>query len=593
MNGKQKKLTGYPSIDKPWLKYYSEEAIKAKLPECTVYEYLWQNNKEFFDKTAINYFDRKITFGELFENIDRTAKAFTRLGLNKGDIIIMATVTTPETVYAFYALNRIGVIPNMVDPRTSTEGIREYISEVDAKVVLTIDVAYPKIKKAIEGKTKVESVLIVSPADSLPTVKKTLFWLGNKLKGKSIRFVENCKTWSEFLKNGKNVKIPELPYEKDSCCVIVHTGGTTGSPKAVMLSNDNLNAAASQSLNSPLLMKRGSILLNIMPPFIAYGMVLGIHTAFSAGWESVIIPKFEPTQLVELILKYRPNGMMGVPTYYEHLMSSPKLVDVDLSFIKVMLSGGDRTTAEFERRMNEFFVSHKTPIQLSKGYSMTEASSTATISFENANLIGCNGIPLKNTVIAAFEPGTDKELPYNEEGEICISTPTIMLGYYGREKETAEVVRKHSDGSFWVHSGDMGYVDENGFVFIDGRIKRLIIRFDGFKVFPTMIENVVAAHSAVETCCVVGMADKEHSQGKLPVVYVVVSNEDADKSQIEQELQELCTRELPEYAQPEEYRFVEDLPMTSIGKIDYQKLEEEASMKEKEDILCLMHQQEN
>lgn len=229
----EKKLTGYPSIDKPWLKYYSEEAINAPLPECTIYEYLWENNKGFLDDIALDYFERKITYRTLFNNIEKAAKGFAALGLKRGDIVIMATVTTPETIYAFYALNKIGVIPNMVDPRTSVEGLREYIREVDAKVVLALDACYTKMMDAIQG-TTVKTIIVTSPADSLPLVKKTAFTLLNRIREGKPHFAECAICWNNFIHEGASTEAEIAPCTKDDCCVIVHTGGTTGTPKGVI-----------------------------------------------------------------------------------------------------------------------------------------------------------------------------------------------------------------------------------------------------------------------------------------------------------------------------------------------------------------------
>ena len=550
----KKNLTGYPSIDKPWLKYYSEEAINAPLPECTIYEHLWENNKEHLGDVALNYFDRKITFKELFDGIERAAKAFTALGVKQGDIIVMATVTTPETIYAVYGLNRIGAVANMVDPRTSTEGIKEYISEVNAKYVLTIDAVYPKIEEVIVG-SDVQKIIVTSPADSLPQPKKLLFNMVNKLKGMTPKLNNYCITWPDMLENGQTTNYTAATYQKGICCAIEHTGGTTGMPKGVMLTNDNFNSAAARIKNSPLRLNRQDKFLNIMPPFIAYGMVLGIHIALTHGWQSIIIPQFNSKDFSNLILKYRPAAIMGVPTYFEGLMDDPKIKGKDLSCIKVVLVGGDKALVELEKKVNTFFVEHNADIHLSKGCSMTEASATATFAFEEINKPGSAGIPLIQTIVAAFEPETDKELKVNESGEICICTPTMMSGYYGKQDETDKVLKKHSDGSVWIHSGDLGHIDEDGCVYINGRLKRMIIRYDGFKVFPPFIEDVVAKHESVESCCAVGTSDKEHSQGSLPlpVIYIVLKPEyRGNAAKIRQELINLCQEELPEYAQPVE-----------------------------------------
>lgn len=573
----ENKLTGYPSIDKPWLKYYTEEAINATMPESTIYEYLWQSNKNHQNDIALRYFDRKISFGELFENIEAAAKALSSVGITQGDIIVMATVTTPETIYAVYALNRLGAVANMIDPRTSIEGIKEYITEVNAKYVLCIDVAYPKIEKAING-TAVKKIIITSPADSLTQPKKFIFNVVNKLKGAVPKFGANCITSTNMIANGQSSTYEVSKYQANVCCVIEHTGGTTGLPKGVMLTNDNFNSAAEQIKNSPLRLERQDRFLNIMPPFIAYGMVLGIHIALTHGWESILIPKFDPRDFADLILKYQPAGIMGVPTYFEGLMDEPKIKGKDLSCIKVVLVGGDKALVEFEKKVNAFFAEHNANIHLSKGYSMTEASATATFAFEEINKPGSAGIPFAQTIVAAFEPETDKELPFGESGEMCICTPTMMAGYYGKQKETEKIIKQHSDGRMWIHSGDLGYVDEDGCVYINGRLKRMIIRYDGFKVFPPFIEDVVSTHRAVDTCCAVGTLDKEHVQGYLPIVFAVLNCE-CDTTAIKEELFELCQKELPEYVQPVDFVFVDKMPVTPIGKVDYRALEKEAEQR--------------
>ena len=208
---------------------------------------------------------------------------------------------------------------------------------------------------------------------------------------------------------------------------------------------------------------------------------------------------------------------------------------------------------------------------------MTEASSAATAAAGRNNKPGSVGLPLVNTLVSVFEPGTDTELPIGQRGELCISGPGVMKGYYNKPAETAAILRTHADGRVWVHTGDIGYLDEDGFVYLDSRIKRLIIRHDGFKVFPSMIENVVSQHPAVHQCSVVGCVDKDHVQGRLPFVYLVLDPAvpAAKRKQIIKELRQLCIEELPEYVQPVGYKIIPEMPLTLAAKFDYRKLEEE------------------
>lgn len=276
--------------------------------------------------------------------------------------------------------------------------------------------------------------------------------------------------------------------------MIVHTGGTTGTPKGVMLSDGNLNTMAFQYKRLGVEFTREQNFLNIMPPFIAYGVVLGIHMPLVLGLNDVLIPQFDPNKFADLIIKYKPAHLMGVPTHFDKLRTNKKMINYDLSFFKSAGAGGDAITAQFETEINQFLKEHKSEYDIAKGYGMTEISSAATACRGTVNKFQSVGVPHLKTVVSVFEPDTDKELPYGAKGEICMTSPTVMLGYYANEKETNQLLRVHSDGKTWIHSGDLGYMDSDGFVFIEGRTKRLIIRHDGFKIFPTLIENKITSY---------------------------------------------------------------------------------------------------
>lgn len=561
-----KKLTGYPSIDKPWLKYYTDDAINTEMPGCTAYEYLWESNRDCLSNIALNYVGNRISFSKVFDNIEKTALAFQNVGVKAGDIVVFTTVTTPETIYSFYALSRLGAISNMVDPRTSTEGIRDYIKEVNARLLVTIDVALPKTNEAIKG-TDIEKIIVVSPADSLKRVLKILY----KIKNPTAKSIEKSICWKDFLSYGKG-KLYETPYEEDRCCLIVHTGGTTGTPKGVMLSNENLNALVLQSILTEIDMKRVHTWMDIMPPFIAYGIGMGIHLPLVIGMETYLIPSFDPQKFDELLLKYKPIHMVFVPSYWGTIINSRKLKNKDLSFIIAPTVGGDSMDINLERAANEFLREHGCDYKVTKGYGMTEVCAGISGTLDTNNEEGSVGVPFVQTLVSIFKPGTDEELKYGEIGEICITGPNVMLGYYKKPEETNEILRIHNDGREWIHSGDMGYMNENGSIFIVDRMKRMIVRYDGFKVFPSEIEKIVLSHKQVEHCCVVRFKDPEHSQGDLPAVFVV-KHDDCTEETLKEELASKCGKELPEYAQPIIWRFIDSMPHTPIGKIDYLALE--------------------
>lgn len=609
MGENMEKMTGKPSIDKPWLKYYDEEVLNKKLPEKTIYEYIAENNKKYPNRIALNYFGKKISYGQLLKNIDQTARAFRAYGIKEGDIVTICMPTIPETIYVYYALSKIGAIANMVDPRTSKEGIENYINEAKSKMLIMIDVAADKARDA-KKKTTIEKIITVSPTDSLPLgimlkkaskdinsiyedkkevakskhekepkKKDIILDYFNDMKKNESSFSKSgeCIPWSKFFKAGKKENYEPYPnYEKDKPLLIVHTGGTTGPSKGVVLSNFSVNAASFQCENAGYDFKREHSWLNIMPPFIAYGIGNGLHLPLSCGMEVILIPQFDPNKFDELLLENKPNHMVGVPSHYGNIIHSKKLKNEDLSYVIAPTVGGDKMDENLEKETNEFLREHNCEYKVVKGYGMTEVNAAVAACTSNeTNKIGSVGIPFPNTTISIFDPKTGEELGYNEQGEVCITGPNTMIGYFNNDEETNKILRKHEDGNVWVHSGDIGYMDADGNLYIVDRLKRMIIRPDGFKIFPSLIEDVVVKHPLVQSCKVVGLRDLSFSQGKLPKVHVVLNETDHNPEDIENEILMLCEQQLPEYYWPCEIEFNESLPLTPIGKIDYLKLEKE------------------
>ena len=564
----------YASQAKPWLKYYDQKFIDQTLPALSAFEYVCQRSKNHLNDTALEYYGRKFTYADLIVNVKKTAAALRGAGVKKGNIITVVSIMTPEIIALFYAADMMGATLNLVDPRYSVEGIREYIEEVDSHLLVCLNVVYERCRQAAK-RTNVEKVIVLSPADSLPPVMAVGYKLTTPDKNK---YASNVIRWKQFIKGGEGQSTAAEPYDPDHACVVVHTGGTTGSPKGVILTDDCFNGIALQFQAYPKLFHRGQKLMNVMPPFIAYGFACGIHLPLVLGFTVIIIPNLDPAKLGSLVLKHKPEHMFGVPTHYQQLASDPKLRDKDLSFIINYAAGGDSLSRGAEQTVNDFLAAHGARYPIAKGYGMTEVSSAATVAAGLDNKPGSVGIPMVNTVVAAFEPGTDQELPIGQRGELCISGPCLMKGYYNKPEETAILLRRPPAGGVWAHTGDMGYLDEDGFVYLDSRIKRMIIRHDGFKVFPSMIENVVSRHPAVHQCSVVGCADKDHTQGRLPFVYIVLkADTTAKKKQVIRELERMCAEELPEYVQPVAYKFISSMPMTPVGKVDYRQLEADIS----------------
>lgn len=587
-------LTGYASIDKPWLKYYTEEQIKTDMPNMSAYSYLYQQNNKYLGRIALSYYGRKISFDELFLKIEETAKALKVFGVKENDIVTISMPNTPEAVYLFYAMSKIGAVANMIDPRTSAEGIAKYIEEVNSDKVIIVDSYYNKVKPLSENGV-VNQIIAVSPAESLP--------LGLNLGYKAKEFIDTLKdssnknifndhtiNWQQFISNGKayNEKT-EVDFIPNRALVIEHTGGTTGMPKGVVLSNENINSVALQSVLTGIDMQREHNWLDIMPTFIAYGVGMGLHLPLTIGMETILIPQFDAQKFDELLVKYRPVHMVGVPSYWGTIIKSKKLAKKDLSYMIAPTVGGDAMDITLEKQANEYLKEHNCTSKIVKGYGMTEVTGGVSGTVDKNNEIGSVGIPFVKTTISVFEPNTENELKYNQNGEICITGPNTMIGYFKNQEATNAILKKHVDGKMWIHTGDIGHITENGSLFIVDRIKRMMIRYDGFKVFPSIIENVIGSHKAVDSCKVVSIDDIEHSQGKLPKAHVVLKEDFKPyQEQIRLEIKKLCAEQLPEYAQPVDYKFRDELPLTSIGKIDYLSLEaEDSNLKNEANIKIL------
>ena len=569
----EKTLTGYPSIDKPWLKFYTEEQINIDLPECTVYELLWNNNKDHLGEIALNYYGHRFTYGQLFDRIERAAKAFSALGVKAGDIVIICTVNTPEMVYAFYALNRLGAIANMVDPRTNIDGLRGYIQESNARLAVVVEPAYPAIVKAAIG-IELEKIIVISPADSLAPAAKILY----RMKNKAPKLTDIAMSWKSFEAQGTAVVPEYVSYAKDACCVMAHTGGTTGFPKGVLLSNDNINAVTHgyQYLGIPF--QRQHRYFDDLPPFIMYGLCLATHTTLCYGLEVILYPVFDSKDFPKQFAKYKPHHFSALVDHLKYLAQDERTKRMDLSYFITPAVGGDAVNVELEKEVNDFLHRNGCKYEATKGYGMTELAATAVTTCPKANALGSIGIPLIANTVKIVDTDTQQELKYMETGEIWISGPSIMQGYYKKPVETEEMIVTDEDGVRWIRTGDLGHMTEDGLLFHEGRIRRIYMTaHEGqpAKIFPMLVENALKKSVSVQECSVVGR--KRKNSDYYEAVAFIVKN-DIKTALLEDELNEICRKHIPTYMVPAEYRFVEELPHTPIGKIDFRALEKEATV---------------
>ena len=564
-------LIGYPSIDKPWLKYYSKEAINAKLPECTIFEYMYENNKNYPKDIAINYMGRKITYKELFENIDKTASAFIKAGVKEKDIVTIALPSIPEALYCLYALNKIGAVANMIHPLAGKEETLNYLNEVKSRVAVIFDGAYATIVDDID-KTSVEQVIVASPSDSLPIVLKIAY----NLKVKKPRLEHRFISWNDFIQKGDGFPVETSKRNCHEMAIISHTGGTTGTPKGVMCSDANINALIWQ-IGCNLLHTRQEKYLVVLPPFVNYSLVNAMLEPLAFGFQVILIPKYEPDKFADYVTKYKPNHISSIPAYWEVLLTIDKLKSVDLSCLNHIYYGGETMSIGIENAVNELLLSRGARNKLCKGLGSTEMMSAATVTYDNINLPGSVGIPLVKVNCKTVNPLSGEELSYKEEGEICFSAPTLMMGYYKNNEATDEIIKVQEDGCRWIHTGDLGYINEDGVIFVTGRIKRIIMTKgkDGqvTKLFPDRIEKAIYSNSTVALCCVVGIPHE--TRINYPKAFVVLKDGNTPGNDIKQSILSGCKELLPDYMIPEEIEFRKDLPRTSRGKVDYRALEKE------------------
>ena len=567
-------MTGYASIDKPWLKYYNENNIDKERLNCSAYDYMKHYNINNLSYNAINYMGNIITYKELLDKIDEVTKSLINLNVKSGDVVTLIMANIPENIYLFYAINRLGAVANIIDPRLKTDEIIDIVNNNKSKLVIAID-SFMNKKNILNIKknSNIENIVLVNPLETLKNNKLISFAISCKEKINYHLSSKSFIRWSYFIDNGRNVTLSDIPkYAEEKDAIMVRTGGTTGKPKIVVLSNKNLNEMANQHFLGEYNFNKKDLFLNFLPPFIAYGICGATHMPLVLGLENILIPKFDAKDFPKLMKKYKPNVVFGGPILYEKMMNSKKTKNIDLSSLRVPVSGGDTMNIELENKINKYFEDNNCYHTIGQGYGMTEVSSSACYSKESSYVEGSVGIPLINNSISIFDTDTMEEKMINEEGEVCIKTDTMMSGYFNNEIENNNVIKTHEDGSTWVHTGDIGKMNSNGNLFVIGRMKRMIVS-NGSKIFPISIESIICKNPYVESCVVVGAEHK--ALRHVPVAHIVLNDNNIDKEKLIDELNSEIKKELPDYYLPFIYVFRRNMPLTSIDKIDYKMLEQE------------------
>ncbi len=566
--------TGYPSIDRPWLSYFSKEALEDPLPQMSLFEYLYENNKYNLDSDALNYMGHKISYRELFKRIDEAAKAFLAQGVREGDIVSILTVASVPCVICFYALNKIGAVVDYINVLSTAKDLVKFFRANKSRVVVSADIFMNKTLLAAKA-IGVEHVIAFSMEEDLPFFKKvgTLFQ-SNPDVDESYLQDDIVLTWDKFIATGAHV--PDITYQKDPAtpALLAHTGGTTGFPKAVVLSDNAMNAVAFQYHYIFHLEPKESVFLNLVVPFVVYGSLINMHMPLTMRSTVVLIPNFDADDWPEYFNKYKPNYLTAIPNYVAPMLNNPRMRNVNLDCLKVIAVGGEGAGNALEVDLNRFLKRHGSKAKLLKGYGMTEMSASACTAFGDVNALGSVGAPLPRNQVQIVNPDTGLECKYNEIGEICFQGPGQMMGYMNDPEEMKTVYRKHSDGTYWLHTGDLGYMNRRGLLYIVGRIKRAILtQYKGtaYRIYPNVIEDILMSHPAVREACIVKL--HEDRRGRTKAYIALNDHNRVDEEEIERELRSYCDNEMAEYMRPFLYEFRGSLPLTPAGKVDYKLLE--------------------
>ena len=568
-----------------------EKQITAKMPwkentggvplvldyfEGSMYEKVAGIAKKYPGYTAFDFQGRSTSYGEMLANINRCAKALRAIGIRENDKVTIIMPNCPQAIYMFYALNAVGAIANMVHPLSAEKEIEFYIEKSHSVAAITLDQFYYKLEK-VRKNVKLNTLIITSIRDELPALTKAGYdlTLGRKIK----KLPENAPVlmWKEFLKLS-SVSEPDFTVrrESDDPAVILYSGGTTGKNKGIVLTNKNFNALSQQITATNPMFLPGDKMLAAMPIFHGFGLGVCIHSMLASGGRCLLLPKVNPKEYAKMLTKYKCNFIAGVPTLYEKMISNPEMEGKDLSCLKGVFSGGDSLSIELKKKFDKFLAAHGAVVQVREGYGTTETVTACCLTPIHKSKEGSIGVPFPDTYIKIVRPGTDEELPYGDEGEILLAGPTVMKEYLDEPEETANTLRTHSDGLTWVYTGDLGTMDEEGFVYFKGRAKRMIIS-SGFNVYPAQVENILDSHEKVQMSCVIGIPDPVAIQ--VVKAFVMLKPGVVESDDVKTELIEYCKKHVFRYAVPREVEFRDELPKTLVGKVAYRALEEEEAAK--------------
>jgi long-chain acyl-CoA synthetase len=554
---------------KPWLKFYGDVPEHIDYPRVTMYEALMLTVSRSPDALAYDFFGYTATYRQFGVEVDRCADALAALGLKQGDRITISMPTCPQGIICFYAANKLGAVASMIHPLSPAKEIEFYLNTAKSRFALTINAFYGKFK-AVQNKTELQTLILCRIPDYLPLIKKIGF---NLTKGRKIPPVpeDNLVVWWSDLMKRSYPPAPKADMGTDEMAVILFSGGTTGVPKGIMLSNFNFISEGMQ-VSAWGKIGGGDAMLAILPIFHGFGLGVCINAIFMGGGKSILVPQFTPEIVADLIKKKRPNFVVGVPTLFDALCSNPVFQKADLSCLRATFSGADTLPRPVKERFEAVVKERGGNVQLLEGYGLTEAVTAIMATPLNQYREGSVGLPFPGMLAKIVKTGTTEEAPVGEEGEICLNGPAVMLGYLDQPEETANTLRTHADGKIWLHTGDIGTMDADGFFYFRLRQKRMI-KSSGMNVYPAQVEDVLYRHPSVLKACVIGVPDEKQVQRVKG--FVVLKEPKKAGPEMEKALIAHCQEHLIRWSCPREIEFRNDLPCTLVGKVAFNVLEVE------------------
>ena len=566
------------NVKTPWEGHMDGVPMHLDYPDCSMVDLVERSAERTPDIIAYDFFGVKATYAKFMERVRLCAASLRAMGIEPGDRVTICMPNTPQAVAMFYAINYMGAIANMVHPLSGQEEIAFYLNESESVAALTLNQFYPKFN-AIWDKIHIKKLIITSISDALSGPIKLGYWA---TQGRKIAKVPEdddlVLLWKDFLKGGAQYtdKVKASVSARDTAAIL-YSGGTTGTTKGILLSNLNFNALGLQTGAAGNCLTDGHKMLSIMPIFHGFGLGVCIHTMLIHSCTCILVPQFTVESYADLLKKHKPNYIAGVPTLYEALLRLKKADDLDLSQLEGVFSGGDSLSIELKHKVDEFLKSHGSKEQVREGYGTTECVTASCLTPKGYYKEGSIGIPFPDTYYKIVIPSTHDEVPYGQVGEICVSGPSVMQGYMNNPKETAQTLQLHEDGLVWLHTGDLGSMDEEGFVYFKQRLKRMIIT-SGYNVYPSQVENVIDAHEAVLMSTVIGVKDDYKMQRVK--AFVVLRPGYAPTEELKTDLMEHMKKHMAKYALPKEIEFRDALPKTLVGKVAYTVLEKEEAEKQ-------------